>query len=110
MNLTLCGLVMPYGITELSHQLACWLFGIKPLANADLLSFGPLGTNCSDIWIKIQDFSLYIWHIEAKKGCRNCTDNIFRLSCRMSFMIIPEDNNDIITRGVVQYKDAILPV
>ena len=31
--------------------------------NADLLSIGPLGTNFSEIWIKIQDFSFKKMHL-----------------------------------------------
>ena len=45
--------------SALVQIIACHLFGAKPLSepNAGLLSIGPLGTNFSEILIKLQNFS-----------------------------------------------------
>ena len=58
---THCGLVGPYGITDLDYHCfsgnACWGQFIT-WANADLLSSGSSETHFSDILIKLQTFSL----------------------------------------------------
>ena len=37
-----------YGLPPVRRQAITW-------TNADLLSIGPLGTNCSEVWIKVQN-------------------------------------------------------
>ena len=49
----------------LGQIIDCRLFSAKPLTwtNADL-SIGPLGTNFSEIWIKLQNFSFIRMHLK----------------------------------------------
>ena len=56
-NFNHCGGVMPYGNIGSGNYLSPVHCQSITLANADLLSTGPLGTNFTDIWIKIQKFS-----------------------------------------------------
>ena len=55
-------------------MMACHLFGAKPLpkpVRAGLLSIGPLGTNLSEILIKIQSFSFTKMHRILEYRLRN---------------------------------------
>ena len=48
----------------LVQTMACHLFG----ANAGLMPIEPLGTNFSEIWIEIQNFSFMKMHLEILSG------------------------------------------
>ena len=56
--------------SALVQTMACRLFGAKPffLTNAGLLSTRPLGTNFSEILIKIQNFSFTKMHLQISSA------------------------------------------
>ena len=51
------------------HQAITW-------ANDDVLSFGPLGTNISEIWINMYNFSVNT--LRLRQNCRHFADDIFK--------------------------------
>ena len=53
--------------SALVQILACHLFGTKPLSKP-MLGYCPLGTNFSEILIKIQDFSLMKMHVQISSS------------------------------------------
>ena len=56
--------------SALVQIIACHLFGAKPLSKQvlDIVLIGPLGTNFSEIWIEIQNFSFTKMPLKMSSG------------------------------------------